>query len=402
MSSVKMDLEVPAASNVIILFRMCQCKKIGEVNRIMDYKRLEKALFHSKTLDALQFFNSVQNYLFYAEIHKEAYSRIIETELKAYREWCEELTMEGAINHFPTGKVSYFGKELTCDMALNIIARSYFQSLHNSIDSYAQFINRALLGEQAIGISDLSPQELVRRLRKESRLYPHISNVVAKLLDISVCDEYKYLTAFNNVMKHHHVIDLDSMLYINDGEYTVKIKGFNYEDEHYQARTLEEALVNSWEMINNFIVECTEIIIDILNNYPHPYTQNRYHELEFGTELYEKNGIRQTVYIQYLTVDNRDIHNQSFQILSAIQYDDKISIKNSPSDVIVLRDRDKNEISILKAVTNMSDKDDIEIIKYRQYVVDNSKDFRIAFFEDVLNNPQKILMTNGEIKFFQK
>lgn len=49
----------------------------------------------------------------------------------------------------------------------------------------------------------------------------------------------------------------------------------------------------------------------------------------------------------------------------------------------------------------MADDNDIDIIKYREYVFDNSKDVQIAYIEEIFRFPKRILLTKGEIKLIK-
>lgn len=364
----------------------------------MEFEDLQRVCFQNKVMDCLQFFESAVNYLHHAGIHSKAFLGIKEKERQAYTEWSKKLINEGSISYFPMATVPFFDIPIPSEYAFNIITRGFFQSLNSYVDSYSQFLNRAVLGNEAFPLEKTNPEDVAKKLKEIAQSAPNLKKVLSTIIDLTKTHEYKYLTALNNVMKHHYVVDISTITDLSDGQYNVKIKGFRYKTVHYQQKELQDVLINNLTVIMEFHQNCTNAVIEFLNSVvSHPYTENRFQELEFANEFYEADGKRECTYIQYLTIDFDPACVDCFQILSVVEDNGRYNIKNSISDVIVLRNYNRVILGVLNAVEDLPDEDDVQLFTYRRYEK-RLKEPQMAFFNELTRSPKKILLTKGEIK----
>lgn len=133
----------------------------------------------------------------------------------------------------------------------NVVA--FAQSLHSTADILAQIIYHGFNFE-------------AHNNGKIQNKWRYISNISNKLYEIGIAadvkqsidrfldtDEYKYLRAFVNTLKHHALVDINYS--VNATGHGIVITNFEYDDEEWPKRSVEDFLNKSSTVVNNGIIK---------------------------------------------------------------------------------------------------------------------------------------------------
>lgn len=362
----------------------------------MDFE-LVSVSHNAKVMDAIQFYQSAKDYIEQADLMRQAFDAVVQSERDTYKQWFTELTNHQHLELYST-TTPLFGLSIATDTAFTFIARSFVQSLHSFVDSYGQFVNRCVFGSNAAPVQEVQPKKVAAWLRQESKSDTSVKPILDELTQFASSRDYLYITALSDVLKHHHVVDVMSTVRLNDGKVEVKVRGFTYAGTHYEVRDLEDILANTLGTFGKFFADGSAKVYDFLRNRSvHPYTSNRRHDLEFGTQFYGGDEGPKRALLQYLTVDV-ELCPDAFGILSVQIDPNGIPVTtNSVADVIVLRDTNQRIHGMIRAVQELPGKDDVPLVMYRRYEKVAPHEFHQQFWAALHNDNRQILLTTGEI-----
>ncbi len=325
-----------------------------------------KACVDAKVADGIQFLQSASTYLEYGELEMSALPFIINRDCTSVEEWEKELKSKGVIHHLPSTTTSYFGKTVSTSVAYDKIAKSLFQYLHNFYDNYAQFLNRVLFANSQLPMKNVSFNRIGKNIKS---LIPLHGKKIGNLVKSTMANtkNYGYLTALNNILKHYYSIDVDSSLDMASKRTNVEIKGFSYKGYTYPPCNFRNKAKTILSFTNDFLKECNSLVIGFLTAGIHPLVVNRYHNLTGKVTYINK---KPAGCGQFMEINRCPEKEENFYILSVkIQHQIGLSIKNSCSDYIFLKDLKGKLIGILKACESLPGKQEIQLAKYRKYEV---------------------------------
>ena len=125
--------------------------------KVIDQELL-KLLKDKKVADSYQYYESNMSKLVSARISYEALEKIVDEFFQTGKESVQKVFSDA----IETGKgeykphydiVNFFGIEIGVSTAINKLTMEILSLLHNFFDTYAQWVNAGLLGENAIEIN---------------------------------------------------------------------------------------------------------------------------------------------------------------------------------------------------------------------------------------------------------
>ena len=289
--------------------------------------------------------------------------------------------------------MEYFGTKLLDDDAIEKIVGSFFHYLHSFFDNFAQFINFALLGNIAVDINKASFLVIKNRLKE----LPEYHKIFNELENFSQTLEFGYIEDFNNINKHQYTIDVQSTLFLNDGQIEQKIPQFQKKERFHDSKELKEKMLNSFDATLKFFETVTKMVFDQLKQNNHNYITNRYHNVSIKTQLGFGEG--QNGGAVLLKVDNSNITNGNifYLLLSKIEFEsNKIVTQNILTDSVIVQDSNGHNIGILEAL----EPPNANIIKYRKYKLTLHSDMRAIYMQHFFK-PKKLQMGFGEGEIIQ-
>lgn len=359
----------------------------------MDYTLL-KLLKDKKVADSYQYYESSSYKLYLADITYRALENVVNGYLESEKThvsnvWNSALT--SGIGTFVSrdNSVDYFGMKINPAVAMDKLTMEVLSLLHNFYDNFAQWINSALFGEQAIDIGRVSIKSLINKLPS----FPEYSGDFIDNLKVLISsDEYSYIEDFNNTLKHRRQIFTNNQIDILTVDGEVVIPKFEKDGRlHDRADVLqklkclltysEQWLKNSYDYIKGFYEsnECSYVGHRFYN----PETYLVYKTSEDAMQM--KNIYEHYVFIE---VDPTNILDEYHIMLSCDGMNDpaygRVECYNSDYSIILLREIGNDiPIGILKpidgAVIKTSDEHELHYRRYKTY----TNDFRQELFDSI-------------------
>lgn len=350
---------------------------VNEVfNEMVKYEN-QKVLFESKVADSLQFLKNSGKKLRLAELEIKALTYVNTKIKESYENWSKDLFDNGETSVLPITVVEYFGSKMIDDDAIEKIVGSFFHYLHSFYDSYAQFLNSALLENGALDINDSS----FFKVRQKLSNLPEYQTIFDELERIAKTLEYRYIDDFNNINKHQFTLELQSALSLNDGAIDQEIPGFQKKGTH-EADELTQRLHNSLDMTLKLYQTVTELVMNHLKNNSNAYTQNRFHTISVKTQIgFGDGGNGGAIFI---TLDDPYTltNGESYYVLLAKKDDsnEKIKVENILTDSLILQNTKDEKLGLLEAHPLVNP----NILTYRKYklvlTIDIEKAYLMHFF----------------------
>lgn len=360
---------------------------------MMDQEFL-KLLKDKKVADSYQYYDSCRYKLALARISYEALEKVINDFFIAGKESIQKFFAD----ELETGKeeykehrevVDFCGIEIGISTAINKLTMEILSLLHNFFDTYAQWINACMLGENALDIGKVSLKNVEKEVAKYTE---YTSQFVTDFCNIVKQEEYLYVADFNNTLKHRSQIYVKNSINFFTAEGSVAIPDFNKDGRPH----LEEEVLNILKMALEF---CEKQLCDSRNfieNYYSVadclYTSHRIYNpktyLLYASESDFQNNKPPVNHYYYVEVDPANVLPE-YQIMlstdkSSNESKKRIGIYNSPYPIIMIREKDSNNIiGIMKPVDNEIYKiGDSHSLCYRKYTVQTS-DYEQEMFEAI-------------------
>lgn len=337
----------------------------------LDDKKFMEMLIDKKVADAYQYYESSSYKLYLAKITISALENIV-------NDFCT--SGEYAINdHLGNGfeecssyiktSIDYFGVELSIADATTKFCMEIISLLHNFFDNYAQWINAALLGEDAIPMDRVNLNKLVEALPK----YPEYSSEFLNDVKYTVKqEEYKFISDFNNTIKHRAQLYTKNRINIITGKAGVFTSTFYKDKNSYSEQDVVSLLKKLYEFCERKLNASKSFIEEFYSKNDCKYVESRAYPtifLQFKNENdHERFKIDQCyVYIE----EKNDRENQEYQVMLKYDGDSKTIIENSYYQHIILKRQDE----ILGVLTPKDDEvfqnGDERALIYRKYILCN-------------------------------
>lgn len=341
-----------------------------------------KLLKDKKVADAYQYYDSSRYKLALARISYEALDKIINNYFEMGKESIENFFTDA----IETGKgeyrsysesVNFCGIEIGISTAINKLTIEIISLLHNFFDTYAQWINASMMGENALKISRVS----LKNVEKEIINYPeYTSQFITNFCDIVNKPDYLYISDFNNTLKHRSQIYVENSINLFTTEGSVAIPDFEKDGRIYSKEEVLDVLKSALEFCENQLCDSRNFIENYYLNADCLHVAHRIYNPK--TYLFYKSkkdiddGRVPINHYYYIEVDSTNLLTEYHIMLTMDKVDNKvedgkIELYNSPYPIIMLREKNKeNIIGIMKPEDGEIYKTkDLHSLCYRKYVV---------------------------------
>lgn len=272
--------------------------------------------------------------------------------------------------------VDYFGVQMNVTSAMDKLTMEIMGLLHSFFDTYAQWLNSSLLGEDALPIKRATLVSISQKLLS----YPEYAGAfVRKVSSIPNEDQYLYIADFNNTLKHRYQIYVSNRIDILSVTGDVSIPPFTKDGRLHIKEDALDVLKKSLDYCKDLLGDSRTFIEQYYstnnNNYVSHRTYNPKTFLLFESEE-DCNAMRSPKnHYHYVEVDPTNIPDK-FQIMLSCDRMDRtdkdeqsLDCCNSPYQIIMLREMGSDKIvGILKPDDTETYKlNDEHELRYRQY-----------------------------------
>lgn len=180
--------------------------------RFMEERQMSDAFYKllkdKKVADSYQFYTSCSYKLYFAETSFQALKNIIDkyqTEETARVQKVFSDARQTGIGKYLAHKdtVDYLGIEMNVTSVMDKLTMEIMGLLHNFFDTFAQWLNSSLLGEEALPIKKAT---LVNIADKIQDYHEYSGSFVNMLIGLPSDSQYLYIADFNNTLKHRYQI----------------------------------------------------------------------------------------------------------------------------------------------------------------------------------------------------
>ena len=350
-----------------------------ETKNMIDY--LYKLLKDKKVVDSYQFYTSCEYKLYFAEISFQALQNIIDkyqlTETERVNKVFFDAVSTGVGKYVAhDDNIDYFGVQMNVTSVMDKLTMEIMGLLHNFFDTYAQWLNFALLGEDALPIKKSTLVNIAQKLTS----YPEYSGgFIAKLLTIPNDNKYLYIADFNNTLKHRYQIYIKNRFDILSATGNVSIPPFAKDGRVHLKKDALDVLKESLDYCRGLLNDSRTFIEQYYSTNENNYVTHRVYNpqtfLLFETEEDYKAMRSPKNHYYYIEVDPANIPDIVQTMLCCdrmnITDDEEKSLDcyNSPYEIIMMRESGTDKIvGILKPDdTEIYKLNDEHELKYRQY-----------------------------------
>lgn len=351
---------------------------------------LLKLLMDKKVADSFQFFTSCQYKLDMAELSYNALKNLI----KKYQEEKTEVINKVLEDAKRTGKgtyrlhknvVDFFGIEIDTTVAIEKVFMEIMGLLHNFFDTFAQWINSSLFGEQALPIKRAS---LVNVINKMSAFPEYTDQFITDFTNITANQNYSYVADFNNTQKHRYQLYVQNKFDLFSVQGEVSIQEF---EKDGRVHIKEDVL----DVVSTILDYCKKLLNDSQTYVENYYKNNNCNYVEhrmynpqtymfFENEEDYKQLKNAKNHYHFIEVDANNILPQ-YQIMLVCDgseadndEDKRIEMFNSVYPIIMLKDCNNEIVGILKPEDNetykLRDEHNLIYRKYRSITSDYRQD----------------------------
>lgn len=321
-----------------------------------DFKSFEQKLADMKVYDTWQYVKSLQETIKYMEFSHEFLNRVYENRKKQLADY-STLKLSEAKNNKHTSvmeqdlhctDVEILGMQIDDTMLLSKTLIEFFHYARVSIDILFQIINAGLFGDRGYQVTDKNLIKNVNKKLKENSNFTVLSELLNSL---EKNENYKYLRAFDNYIKHIKTILItvrNSFIFGDFNEFS--IKEFVYNGKTYK----EEDAINKINEVNEYVKKTLENILFEINSQIENCLDNskRIHSINyFGVKYLNRYVSASGNYIVFFIKVNNDISElpKEIKVFPLIQ---------RPDGTIQTSDFRFNKIFIIKSEMDENDKID--------------------------------------------
>lgn len=329
---------------------------------------LKELLIDKKVADAYQYYQAAYYKLYLANITIMALENIVNdfcsSSEDAVKYHLNEAFKEGS--RYIKDTVDYFGIKISIADATTKLTMESISLLHSFFDIFAQWINAALLGEEALPIESVSLNKLIKKLFE----YPEYrGDFLDEVTDILKQEEYLFISDFNNTMKHRtqlYTKNSIDILNVKAGIYTPK---FSKNNNSYESKEIIDVLKNNLKFCQNELDNSVIFLEEYYSKNSCKYVGSRYYNpkqyIQFKTE--EDYDTLRNVDQSYLFIEESpDNIKDEYQIMRyTIDEDGNKELYNSCYKYIVL----KYDGRIWGVLCAKDQYDNESAIVYRKYLL---------------------------------
>lgn len=306
----------------MLMYCLVRRKIRRKLQMTIDLKTFQRSLAQQKVYDAWQYVESLRETLTFMNLSCELLEKVYAHKIEALSTQ-EQKIIETAVK---TGQASIREEDLHCtnlDIAGLIIDDSiflrkntmeFFHYARMSMDILFQIINAALFGDQS---SEVNDRQLVKKVLRKLNNTPVFADLNT-LLDHKK-DNFKYLQAFDNYIKHIKTILItvkNSFILGNSNEFL--IREFVYDGIPYPTVTALDKV----KITNDYVMQTVEnILLEIQKQLPNCLDNSkRIQKINFKQVIKENPKSNAVEYISFFIDVQNDISElpQEIKVLPLI------------------------------------------------------------------------------------
>lgn len=343
---------------------------------------LYKLLKDKKVADSYQFYTSCEYKLYFAESSFQALQNIIskyqQTEAERVKKVFSDAAISGEGKYIAhDDNVDYLGVQMNVTSVMDKLTMEIMGLLHNFFDTYAQWLNSSLLGEEALPIKKATLGNISQKLMSYSE---YTGAFVTKLSAIPNEDQYLYIADFNNTLKHRYQIYVKNSFNILAATGDVSIPPFTKDGRFHIKEDALDVLKKSLDYCKGLLGDSRTFVEQYYSTNDNNYVSHRVYNpktyLLFETEEDCKAMRSPKNHYYYIEVDQANISDKFQVMLSCDRMDETdedekfLNCYNSPYQIIMLKELGSGKIvGILKPDdTEIYELNDEHELKYRQYL----------------------------------
>lgn len=274
----------------------------------IDFKLFEKRLAEFKVYDTWQYVMSLQETIGYMGMSYNLINKVYEHRKNVLNQTNDEI-FTTAISE---GKASISVDDLN-KTNLNIVGYmvddidflrktiiEFFHYARVSMDVLIQIVNAGLLGDESFPVTD---RRLLTQVISKLKNNSSFENLYRQISTINDDEQYKYLLAFDNYIKHIKTI----LITVKNSFLFGDIDEFYINEFHYGVLYGREEALQKVEVINNYVVETVDRILnEVLIQVPNCLDNSkRIHNINFKMQVQKREVGDKIDFISfYIEVEN--------------------------------------------------------------------------------------------------
>ncbi|MGE7694968.1 hypothetical protein ACQKNC_12745 [Lysinibacillus sp. NPDC094177] len=275
----------------------------------IDFTQLEKKLAKQKVYDAWQYVKSLHETLGYMTVSYNLINKVYEhrknvletTKNEIFQNVLEKGNAPITQAELNSTNLDIAGYQIDDVAFLGKTTIEFFHYARVSMDVLFQIVNAGLLGDKAIDITD---RRLLSKVLNKMDNIQYFTNLKLQLSQINDDNEFKYIRAFDNYIKHIKTILVtvkNSFLIGNLDEFY--INEFYYDNRLYEK---QNALVKVKEIYDYVIKTVENILKEFINQVPNCLDNSkRFQEIKFKMQVQRNESGEKLDFITfYIEVEN--------------------------------------------------------------------------------------------------
>lgn len=345
----------------------------------------KKILAEHYVFDAWQFLLNTQRNIFTAEYCLQIVKNSIDEIIAEHHSFQKQLNSnidniirqgKGSValkvDDMPKDMTQILGIDVSLYFIIEKYIKDFFQCIRNSFDIMGQLINSTLLANEGLDVDRVDFSTIYKKLKNYKSIFPKTFNSVQAINDNIT---FKYLSAFNNRIKHTYDVKNVISLSVFSDEKKIFINEF----QKYGNTYTKEEIVRKIDEIFAFTQKALKSILDSLYDEIklNKFNNDRIHDLFYYCQHFKDNSNNLTAI--YIKVENEITELPNKIRILLLKKRDEIEAYNCDYNDILVRDKNDNFLGRFIA------KEDIEkdgLIKYRKYALDECEG-NIAFIEHI-------------------
>ncbi len=333
-------------------------------------------LFENAYCDSWQFYVNVLKNLETAKYCKDVISNLVGT-LEArnfeYHDNVQKTLIETGAYTIKNNDLDFglkvFDIETDIYFLLDKYLKDFIQYNRNSFDSLAQFVNKTVLALKQLDVEQVDFSKVLRKLDNSTDIYK-------KMNEIKESNEFKYLTEFNNKIKH-----------ISDAKFAIKmslfekgivgeIGSFKKRGEQFEEKDIKDLVSTLETYIEERLDEVIGLVKDFISN--NSLKSNRYHNVRFTGQIIKEDSRNSFINV-YIDSDEISTMSDEIEFLFCKNDDDGFESMNFPYDEIFVRDSEGFYLGKYKANETYEDRKDIKL--YRKFTKETFREKKQFIFK---------------------
>lgn len=352
-----------------------------------------KLLHDNYVIDSYQFFSACKFKIASSKISYNALEKLINDYVQNAKKETEEMFKQlSDTKRFSfmgkSDNVDYLGQELPRSTIIDKLTIEIFSLLHSFFDTFSQWINSCLLGENALILKRVTYHNVIKELDK----YPeYTGEFIINVKNIENKPEYKYIADINNIIKHRYQIYTKSLYNIFDGEGKVSLPKFRKDNNSYSDKEVLRIIFECLNFCESILTESRIFVEQYYTSSTNDHVKHRLYNpktfmlFETEEEYKQLKNIKNSIH--YIEVDSENILDEYHIMLTHEDMQNgEISLYNSVYKFIAIRDTNSGMyLAILKpADSDLYSFNDGRILEYRRYITQKT-DYEFELYKEILD-----------------